>query len=448
MGPGTAQPGPRSLCVAQCSPCSACLLTPLPLPTALTSPCSPPPPSRSFPDWRSARDVEAARSVAVLPLAFSGEPQGCLLLHSPLPHVMDAAFVDMLQTLAGQLGQVRAGCVVGRGQEWGAESGFAVLLRSMGTSLQRRREPHRAIVSSKLLLCGEIETAPASTRTQAVAKGLQNRYRRCLLLKPHPHAHPRPHSHVPRPAHTSNTYTPVCHLSQVMYLKRALEDVRADEQLLSDLMPSHVAHTLKRRFMSIQEEAQMLQSYGGRNLASMQQLGLSPMATLTGMSLSGGALPSFSTTTGTGTGTDFAGLATFRSSVDVSSPAYVIKSGGTNAGAAEDFGSAGVRERDGSVVRGGRKSMEAYGGQVAGGEQGSAEGGGGDVSAAEEEVAGGSVVTMLTPVGLVYQQWHPNVTVLFADVVSFTPMSQAMEPQQVGAGKEAGAQGRTGGREG
>lgn len=44
----------------------------------------------------------------------------------------------------------------------------------------------------------------------------------------------------PPPCHVMSRHVTPCHDVQVMYLKRALEDVRADEHLLSDLMPSHV----------------------------------------------------------------------------------------------------------------------------------------------------------------------------------------------------------------
>lgn len=33
---------------------------------------------------------------------------------------------------------------------------------------------------------------------------------------------------------------------------------------------------------------------------------------------------------------------------------------------------------------------------------------------------------------VVYKQWHPNVTVLFADIVGYTALSQEVEPEQVG----------------
>jgi class 3 adenylate cyclase len=33
----------------------------------------------------------------------------------------------------------------------------------------------------------------------------------------------------------------------------------------------------------------------------------------------------------------------------------------------------------------------------------------------------------------VYKQWHPAVSVLFADISSYTAMSQQVEPEQVGS---------------
>jgi class 3 adenylate cyclase len=35
-------------------------------------------------------------------------------------------------------------------------------------------------------------------------------------------------------------------------------------------------------------------------------------------------------------------------------------------------------------------------------------------------------------VPVVYKQWHPAVSVLFADISSYTAMSQQVEPEQVG----------------
>jgi hypothetical protein len=39
-----------------------------------------------------------------------------------------------------------------------------------------------------------------------------------------------------------------------------------------------------------------------------------------------------------------------------------------------------------------------------------------------------------SPIGVavVYKQWHPAVSVLFADISSYTQMSQQVEPEQVG----------------
>ncbi|GFR43720.1 hypothetical protein Agub_g4831 [Astrephomene gubernaculifera] len=288
-------------------------------------------------DWRSARDLEGARSVCVVPLFFSGQPQGALVLHSPLPDVMDSVFVGCVQQLAAQLGQM-------------------------------------------------------------------------------------------------------------VYLKRALEDVRADEQLLSDLMPSHVALTLKRRFMTSNDDALMLPMFAQQQQQQQQQPAAVAATSAFGMSGGGGGV------SGSGGGEVARGSSSslHRASLDASLPQ--MRSGGS-VGAA-GAGAAGVSSGAGVVAgvtgSGGlvspcstvpKRSMSVRrvtaGGLLAGavprtsqgGESSSAvEGGGGGGGGGVAEPA---VMTLETPVGLVYQQWHSNVTVLFADIVQFTPMSQAMEPQQV-----------------
>ncbi|KAG2439161.1 hypothetical protein HXX76_004528 [Chlamydomonas incerta] len=360
-----------------------------------------------FPDWRSARDVEGARSVCCVPVSFSGQAQGAMVLHSPLPHVMDAAYVGMLQALAAQLGQV-------------------------------------------------------------------------------------------------------------MYLKRALEDVRADEHLLSDLMPSHVAHTLKRRFMSTYEDAMTLPRFAGMNRvptpaapistpagslplpafdpapsgfppayldASGQQLhllGVGAADVGSGSPQATGAVGGFSGPLGNGAG----GSGSFGSraagaglAVDVgaggggaamlgSAPGAVygggmggmgmgmgMAAGGgpgrTNSGMGMGMGLglAGMTRRGGMGLMGiaqlqHQQSLMNSGGARFVGAAADVGGGGGSQDApsgggrALAPSASGYMVSPGMgdlPRGLpaAYSQWHSGVTVLFADIVQFTPMSQLLEPHQV-----------------
>ncbi|GIL70500.1 hypothetical protein Vretimale_3618 [Volvox reticuliferus] len=329
-------------------------------------------------DWRSARDVEGARSLCVVPVSFSGQPQGALVLHSPLPDVMDSVFVSMLQALASQLGQV-------------------------------------------------------------------------------------------------------------MYLKRALEDVRADEHLLSDLMPSHVAHTLKRRFMNSHEDALMLPIFSSKATAmagttpsvtlsgygaalgnnSGSQAGLGPGlgnlgsgdiaagrwsfgsapldATLEGKQSGGGGGLTATTTAAATTGilpnaAGFPGGAlSFPVVSSGTSLSAVAGSHGSSTGGAVLAHATSAR-RCGLAAAGLNAAMQVQQQQqLAGGGLGGSlqEPLGAETLAPAPALAvnprtsPSAVMSFETAVGLVYQQWHSDVTVLFADIVQFTPMSQAMEPQQV-----------------
>eukprot|EP00198_Chlamydomonas_reinhardtii_P007614 XP_001696951.1 guanylate cyclase [Chlamydomonas reinhardtii] len=243
-----------------------------------------------FVDWRSARDVEGARSVCCVPVSFSGQAQGAMVLHAPLPNVMDSVFVGMLQALAAQLGQV-------------------------------------------------------------------------------------------------------------MYLKRALEDVRADEHLLSDLMPSHVAHTLKRRFMSTYEDAMTLPRFPGMNRMATPAAPFSTPA---------GSLP---------LPTDPAAGGIPTAHLDAST---------------SQLHQAGLADLASGLPLMGAAQLQLQHQQQSLMNSGSAR----SMAAASDASASGYMVSPGmgdVPRGLpaAYSQWHSGVTVLFADIVQFTPMSQLLEPHQV-----------------
>lgn len=238
-----------------------------------------------------------------------------------------------------------------------------------------------------------------------------------------------------------------------MYLKRALEDVRADEYLLSDLMPSHVAHTLKRRFMSSHEDALVLPMYSARTPTALSPLlhsaysaaspGISPGIGGSGIARWGASFGpgSFERTAGEGLlgsrqndlGGGFAGgaataaAATGLPGVDGGDAATGFTSGSCNAlpfggnsssmGGFGDVGDVALAER---TSNGGHVSSTRMMGLAAAGLNAAMhhlahqQQSGGVEAESEAFSSDPAVVTYETPVGMVYQQWHSDVTVLFA----------------------------------
>ncbi|KXZ52898.1 hypothetical protein GPECTOR_8g278 [Gonium pectorale] len=268
-----------------------------------------------YSDWCSARDMEAARSICVVPVSFTGQQEGALVLHSPLPDVIDALFMSLLQSLAAQLGQV-------------------------------------------------------------------------------------------------------------MYLKRALEDVRADEHLLSDLMPSHVAHTLKRRFMNTAEH-----TLDYRNLPMFSKPSASGMlapgftqASSTSRNPSGALEAGLQQqmqrlsigAAGAGAGAGACEAAP-QPSTGLTSQLSGIPygTGARNGASSPSVTSAGILVQAMNARRSGLGlSSGASGVQNNAGLSVDGYGGGEGGASASRELP--DVVTLQTPVGVVYQQWHSDVTVLFA----------------------------------